>query len=321
VDWLALLVGLGLLLGGGEILVRGATALARSLGISPLVIGLTVVAFGTSAPELAVNITATLRGQGSISFGNIVGSNIANIGLVLGIAALVRPLKVQPSVVTREIPIMLGATLLAVLLASDQLLGGAAGLVSRLDGLVLLAGFAVFLYLTVRSALRDRTDSFLDVATEEGKRLGPERVAQSVALTLGGLVGVVLGGQWTVTGAVGIATALGVSETIIGLTIVAIGTSLPELAASLIAVRHGQADLAVGNVVGSNVFNLLLVLGPTAMIRPIPVPAGGQGDLLVLVAVSLVLLPVTLTGQRIIRLEGAALLVGYWAYMLWRTFG
>ncbi len=320
-DWLALLVGLGLLLGGGEILVRGATALARSLGISPLVIGLTVVAFGTSAPELAVNITATLRGQGSISFGNIVGSNIANIGLVLGIAALVRPLKVQPSVVTREIPIMLGATLLAVLLASDQLLGGAAGLVSRLDGLVLLAGFAVFLYLTVRSALRDRTDSFLDVATEEGKRLGPERVAQSVALTLGGLVGVVLGGQWTVTGAVGIATALGVSETIIGLTIVAIGTSLPELAASLIAVRHGQADLAVGNVVGSNVFNLLLVLGPTAMIRPIPVPAGGQGDLLVLVAVSLVLLPVTLTGQRIIRLEGAALLVGYWAYMLWRTFG
>ncbi len=319
-DWFFLILGLLLLLGGGELLVRGATGLARSLGVSPLLIGLTVVAFGTSAPELAVNITAALRGQSGISFGNIMGSNIANIGLILGISALVKPLAVQRSLVLRELPIMLIATLAASLMALDHWFGGVSE-VGGLDGILLLVGFAAFMAYTVRVARKERRgNGFMAEAEELGSEGGDGGLALPALLTVLGLVGVIGGGHWTVEGAVALARGFGVSEAVIGLSLVALGTSLPELVTSLAAARSGHADLAVGNVVGSNLFNLLLVLGCTATLRPVSLPEGGLVDLAVMVGISLVLLPMAMTFQRRVnRFEGGVLLAVYCGYIAWRT--
>ena len=319
---LEILIGLACLYAGGELLVRGSTSLAKNLGVSTLIIGLTVVAFGTSAPELAVNITAALRGQSGISFGNIVGSNIANLGLILGLAAFVRPLDILRSMAVRDIPLMLAATVAVVLLSIRSLLGGQ-GTLGRVDGVLLLAGFGVFLALTLRRAMSERRGSAVARrASREASDREPSSMPLALLLTLLGLVGVLLGGRWTVVGATAIARSLGVGEEIIGLSIVAVGTSLPELAASLTAARRGQSDLAVGNVVGSNLFNLLLVLGPTALIRPLPVPIGGQRDLYALLFFSCLLLPMGLAGDRKInRVEGGLFLLCYCAYLAWRTLG
>ena len=254
--YLLLLFGLVILLSGGEGLVRGATSLARSFGVSPMVVGLTVVAFGTSAPELAVNAMAAIAGENEITFGNVIGSNIANIGLIVGITALVTPQVVHRSIVTRELPVMLGATLLTVALIRDSWFGGEVEMVSRRDGVILLIAFVGFIVMTVRVALKTRDDPFMAEAEEDR----PRSVARvmAFALTVVGLVGVLLGSKWTVDGATQVAEALGMSQAVIGLTIVAIGTSLPELTTSLFAAAKGHADLAMGNIVGSNVFNLCL---------------------------------------------------------------
>jgi len=322
-DWLILILGLGFLLGGGELLVRGATALARGLGVSPLLIGLTVVAFGTSAPELAVNITAALRGQGGISFGNIMGSNVANIGLILGITARGRPLGGHRTIITRELPFLLIVTIGASLMALDFFLGEAGGeAVGRIDGIVLLICFVGFMIYTMRAAKREREGNiFMEEVEEAGE--GPVMALPLAALlTVAGLAGVIGGGQWTVDGAVAIARVFGVSEAVIGLSIVALGTSLPELVTSLAAARAGHADLAVGNVVGSNLFNLLLVLGSTTVLRDVPLPEGGLIDLAVMVGLTIVLLPMAMgERRRINRFEGALLLATYLIYVGWRTLG
>ncbi|MCP4547845.1 MAG: calcium/sodium antiporter [bacterium] len=321
-DWFLLLAGLSLLFGGGEILVQGATAMARRFGVSTLVIGLTVVAMGTSAPELAVNMMAAFRGQMGLSFGNIIGSNIANTIFILGAAAMIRPLRILPSVSKRELPIMLLATLAVLVALGDPLFGGVS-VISRFDGLLLLLGFLLFIYLTFRRARRDR-QAFREAEESAEEAVHGREIGMVAAwlLTLGGLGAVIWGSDLTVRGATGIALAFGVSDAIIGLTIVAIGTSLPELVACLAAVRAGHSDLAVGNVVGSNIFNLLLVFGPTAMIRPIPLPAGGFTDLVVLAIASLLLLVLALApGKRITRPQGLALLIAYWVYLIWRSFG
>jgi cation:H+ antiporter len=312
-DLLLLLVGLILLLGGGDALVRGAAALARRLGISPLVVGLTVVAFGTSSPELAVNVTAALRGSGALSFGNIIGSNLANIGLIVGLTALLRPLRVQAVVVRRELPMMLLATAVAFVFALDSVLaGGATASYGRGEGVVLLLLLTVFIHYTITEILRQRESGGREVG------LAPASWSVRTSLVVGaaGLVALVFGAQLTVEGAVGIARAAGISEAVIGLTLVAIGTSLPELAASLVAAWRGHAGIAIGNVIGSNLFNLLLVLGLTATIWPIPVPEGGLIDLTALSILSVLLLVVCASpGRRIIRAEGALLLVIYLAYL------
>jgi cation:H+ antiporter len=308
-----LLLGLVLLLAGGDALVRGAADLARRLGISPLVVGLTVVALGTSAPELAVNVTAALSGSGSLSFGNVIGSNLANIGLVVGVAALVRPLDVQAVVVRRELPMMLLATGFALVFALDSVLAGAASSrYERGDGIALLLLLSVFLYYTAADVFRQRESRRGKV----GMAPGSWSVPVSLLVATAGLVGLLVGAHFTVEGGVGIARSAGVPEAVIGLTLIAIGTSLPELAASLIAAWRGEAGIAIGSVIGSNLFNLLLVLGATAAIRPIPVPAGGVGDLAVLCALSAVLWGVCVTQERrIIRAEGAALLTVYAVYV------
>ena len=324
---LVLAGGIVLLLGGGELLVRGAVAMAERLGVSPLLIGLTVVAFGTSAPELALNLAAAVNGNSGLSFGNIIGSNIANIGLILGVAAMIQPMRVHASVIRRELPLMLVVTLVAATLAlwprPETWMSAGAGL-SRLDGGILVGLFAVFLIYTTLAARRQRGPKsdvlFVQEVVEfgEGSRRRPLSIA--VALFLGGLVMLVVGGKLSEMGATGIARALGWSDEVIGLTVVAVATSLPELATSIIAARKGHADIAVGNVVGSNIFNVTLVLGVTACVHPVALPARGIESLFMMVLLSVLLIPMSRThGRMLSRFEGFILLVLYGGAMAYEV--
>jgi cation:H+ antiporter len=310
-----------MLLGGGNLLVRGASGSARSLPGSPLVIGLTVVAFGTSAPELVVNIAALIRGNDGLAFGNVIGSNISNTGLILGLTALVSPLRVTGMVIVREIPMMILVALVAVITGIDGVFTAAADSFSRPDGLILLLLLVVFIFYNVKDALRRRSEEEYLVQVEEHI---PSRPKESMSIggimVLAGLGLLAAGGKLAVTGAVGLASALGVSDALIGLTVIAVGTSLPELATSMIAALKNEPELAVGNVVGSNIINLSLILGLVCTVSPVDVPAGGRLDLVAMLLFSLILLPVSLTSRRkITRIEGAALLSGYCAYVVVRA--
>ncbi len=319
-DALQLSAGIALLIAGGEAMVRGAAALARQLGVSPLVVGLTVVAFGTSAPELAVNVTAAARGNGAVAFGNIMGSNLANIGLILAGSALLRGLSIQSIVIARELPMMLLASVAALIMGFDALRGQADARFDRSDGLLLLMLFGIFLYYTIAETLRRRgTDAFVQQVQERaiGDRFAS--LGRNAGLVAIGVVGLALGGHWTVAGAVDIAISLGVSKGLIGLTVVAVGTSLPELSASVLAARRGEADLAIGNVVGSNIFNVLFVLGLTASIHPVPVPEDGHVDLVVVAAVGAALLLVSAIRRSVDRSSGALFLLFYLGYVTWRA--
>jgi cation:H+ antiporter len=318
-DLLILAAGLVFLLGGGELLVRGASALARSLGVSPLAIGLTVVAFGTSAPELAVNIRAAVADSGTLAFGNIFGSNMANIGLIVGLSAVLTPLPIQNIIVRRELPMMLLSLAAATAMAFDIELGEPKDQFSRSDGLIFLLFFVIFMYYTVGDLLRQRQEDRegpkkIEVDGSEG---GPVR---DLLTALVGLVALLAGARMTVMGSVDLARALEIPEVVIGLTMVSIGTSLPELVAALAAVRRQQLDIAVGAIVGSNIFNTLLVAGATSVVRPMQIPEGGHLDLGVTIVLSLILmLNARSHNQLIIRTEGALLLFVYVAYMLWRV--
>jgi len=318
---LLLAAGLAMLRGGGNLLVRGASGIARSLNVSPLVIGLTVVAFGTSAPELVVNIAALIRGNDGLAFGNVIGSNISNTGLILGLTALVSPLRVTGMVIVREIPMMILVALVAVITGIDGVFTAAADSFSRPDGLILLLLLVVFIFYNVKDALRRRSEEEYLVQVEEHI---PSRPKESMSIggimVLAGLGLLAAGGKLAVTGAVGLASALGVSDALIGLTVIAVGTSLPELATSMIAALKNEPELAVGNVVGSNIINLSLILGLVCTVSPVDVPAGGRLDLVAMLLFSLILLPVSLTSRRkITRIEGAALLSGYCAYVVVRA--
>jgi cation:H+ antiporter len=312
----SLAAGLVLLLAGGEILVRGAVASARALGVSPLMIGLTLVGFGTSTPELVTSLKAALAGAPGVAVGNVVGSNICNILLILGLAALLRPIATDPRAFRRDGPVLVAATLACLgLLLADAL--------TRPAGAVLVAGLAAYVILTYRLE-RTGPDPAATMHAVGVETL-PERpgaLLRALPMAAAGLVLVVLGAGWLVDGAVTLARALGVSDTLIGLTIVAVGTSLPELTASLAAARRGQGDLAFGNVVGSNVYNLLGILGATALVQPIPVPAAIMAfDGWVMLAATLLLVLVAVTGWRVTRAEGAALLGLYALYLGWLVAG
>ena len=311
-DVLWLLIGLALLFGGGEALVRGAVAVASRLRVPPLVIGLTVVAFGTSMPELTVNLDAAVRQVPDISFGNIVGSNIANVGLLLGLTALIAPVAVHASVVVREIPMMILVSAAGLVLVADDFLAGrGANQIDRGDGLVLLLLFALFMYSLIADVVKGSADA--DPAPPSA---GAWR---SAGLIAAGLAGLMVGAQLTVTGAVGLAQTMGVPQVVIALTLVAVGTSLPELMTSLVAARRGQTDLAVGNIVGSNVFNLAFIMGLSAVIDPIGVPSGGTVDVVVMLGFALLLLPMAVTNRTISRREGLVLLLLYSAFMVWQA--
>lgn len=302
--FLALTIGLVVLTLGAELLVRGSAALALRLGLTPLVVGLTVVAFGTSAPELVVSLQAAQRGSAEIAVGNVVGSNLCNLALVLGLCALIRPLTTNRSVIWREVPILIGATLITVGMLANGYLGPG-------EGIVLAAGLIVYTTVTIRQARQDPNQS---LGEETPAKMG---LPLSIVFTLLGLVGLLFGSDLFVSGAVELAYLWGWSEAMIGLTIVAIGTSLPELAISVVAVKNGETDVAIGNVVGSSLFNLMGILGTAA------IAAGGiivtlqPFDLGMLVVITLALWPLVQTGHRIDRREGAALLFAYLAYAAW----
>ncbi|MGF1519027.1 MAG: calcium/sodium antiporter [Nodosilinea sp.] len=317
---LLLIAGGGLLLVGAEALVRGASKLASLLGIAPLIIGLTIVAYGTSAPELAVSMQSTLAGQGDIALGNIIGSNIFNVLVILGLSSLVAPLPVAQQLIKLDVPIMVGISALLLFFSLD-------GLLQPSDGIVLIIGGVVYtLFLIYQS----RRETNAEVQSEYDREYGPTPLGPhplgkwtwitNLAYMAVGLVALVGGSRLFVTGAVSIAQALGVSQLVIGLTIVAAGTSLPELATSAVATFRGERDIAVGNVVGSNIFNILTVLGITAVSSGsgIVIPSAVLNfDLPVMVAVAVACLPIFLTGNVISRWEGV-LFSGY--YVAYATY-
>ncbi|MFZ3041258.1 MAG: calcium/sodium antiporter [Thiobacillus sp.] len=310
---LMFVLGLAALVVGAEAMVRGASRLAVSWGISPLVVGLTVVAFGTSAPEMAVSVGAALSGTSDLAIGNVVGSNIANILLILGVSALVAPLLVHAQIIRQEVPVMIGATLLVVVMALD---GG----ISRVEAGLLFAlvmAYTVFLVVQSRRASKDDETEFAgEIPTSQWDR----HWSVQAALVLGGLALLVLGADWLVGAAVVFAKYFGVSDLVVGLTVVAIGTSMPEIATSLIAALRGQRDIAVGNVIGSNIFNLLAVLGAAGMASTggLNVPEAARNfDLWVMLAVAFACLPILLTGREIARWEGVVFLGYYAAYLLY----
>lgn len=307
-----LTAGFVALLVGAELLVRGASELAMAFGISPLVVGLTVVAFGTSSPELAVGLSSAWAGQADIAVGNVVGSNIFNILFVLGVSALVTPLIVAQQLVRWDVPIMIGVSVLVWAMAWD-------GAIGRLEGGALAAGLALYLWVAIRKGRKESAH----VAAEYRAALGDDgrRVATAMALQLAlvvaGLGLLVLGADWLVDGGVRLARALGLSELIIGLTIIAIGTSLPEVATSVVASIRGHRDLAVGNAVGSNIFNLLGILGLTAALSPKALAVAPQAlafDIPVMTAVAIACLPVFFIGNRLDRWEGGVFFTYYLAY-------
>ena len=311
-DPLLILLGLGLLVLGAELLVRGAARLAEAWGVSPLVVGLTVVAFGTSAPELAVSVFAALRGDGGadLALGNVVGSNIFNVLLILGAAAVVAPLAVEQKLVRRDVPLLIGVSALVLGFAMD-------GRVGRAEGLLLALGIVAYTVHAVVAGRRESAAVAAEYATAFAPAASPRQAPEAGRVVVG-LVLLVLGARALVDGASGVARAFGVSELLIGLTVVAGGTSLPELATSVVASLRGQRDIAVGNVVGSCLFNLLAVLGLAAAIAPDGVrvaPGALAFDLPVMLAVAVACLPVFVTGHRIARWEGALFLGYYAAYL------
>lgn len=319
-SFLGLIAGIAILIAGGAVLVRGASEIATRLGVSPLIVGLTIVGFGTSAPELVINVFGALRGETGIAFGNVVGSNISNLALVLGAAAVIAPIKIQGQLVMREVPLLLLATTIITVMALDQLLEGLPGIISRSEGFVLLSLFFVFIYVNVLDFVEARASDQLiaDIAHNPLIQTDPHSRFRWL-FVIGGLVLLFFGGELTIRNSVAIADSLGVPSTIIGLFIVAVGTSMPELVTSIVAATRGESDLALGNVVGSNIFNSLIVLPASSLISQIPVPQGGIGDLLVSLFLTAVLIPIFVYGQaRLGRAIGTLLLLGYFAYAVVR---
>ena len=294
-------------------LVEGASSIAKKFGISDLVVGLTIVAFGTSAPELTINIFSAMEGSTDIAIGNVLGSNIANIFLILGISAIIYPLVIQKNTTWKEIPFSLLAAVVLGIIANDVWIDGnpAGNFVSAIDGLVLLAFFIIFLVYTLEIAKEQQA------VTDELTKFLP--MWKAILFVVLGLLGLYFGGKYFVQGAIEIASQLGMSERLIGLTIVAVGTSLPEMATSVVAAYKKNADIAVGNVVGSNIFNIFFILGVTALIKPLPFTAASNFDIMVTIAASLLLFLTTLTlgRKKVDRVEGVIFLLLYGAYLFY----
>lgn len=306
-----LLIGLLLILIGANCLTDGSSSIAKKFGISDLVIGLTIVAFGTSAPELMVNVVAAVNGSAELAVGNVVGSNIFNILIIVGITALVMPIKVQKSIMNNEIPLVILSSLALVACASDSLIDGSSeNIISRIDGIILLLFFAIFMRYTFSIAKN---------SSESGEEIKSMPMWKACLFIVGGLAGLIFGGQLFVDGASEIARSLGVSEAVIGLTLVACGTSLPELATSIVAAVKKNPGIAIGNVIGSNLFNIFFILGTSATIKPLPMGKITNLDLLTLVASAVLFWIVGwfFKNKTITRAEGSVMVACYVAYTTW----
>ncbi len=310
-----LIVGFVFLVKGADFLITGSVAVAHRFDVSDIAIGLTVVAFGTSLPEFVVNIAASAQGSSGIAVGNVLGSNIANILLILGTSAVIAPVAVPSQSMAREIPFSLLAVLVLWIEANDPLLNSAdSAVLSRSDGLVFLCFFGVFLFYTAVAARNG-----IGVDTAAGPR-EDERISKAVLSVVAGLIGLYLGGKWIVDSAVRLAEAAGVSQEFVGLSIVAVGTSLPELAASVTAMLKKRGNLAVGNVIGSNIFNIFFVLGASSVVRPLPFTAASNVDILVVVFSTLALLGCLFADKKkeLKRIHGIIFLIFYVSYLLFR---
>ncbi len=315
-----LVIGLVMLVGGGALTVQGASQLATRAGISPMTIGLTVVGFGTSAPELVVNLFAAAQGETALALGNIVGSNISNLGLVLAAAALILPIEMHGQVVRREVPLLLLATTIITVMSLDGVIEGRPPQVGRSDAIVLGLVFGIFIYTIVLDILRMPDEDALIADIQSNPLVAREAVGRFWLLSLlGGVALLAVGARFTVDGAVDIAALLGISTTKIGLFIVAIGTSAPELVTSIIAAMRKEPDLAVGNLLGSNIFNSLFILPITALVTPITVSSGSITDLMVSWLFAATLIPIFFLGRsRLGRTSAVLLLIGYIAYAGYR---
>ncbi len=304
---LRLVIGFVLLVKGADLFVDGSSSVAKKFHIPTVVIGLTIVAFGPSAPELAVSMSAALKGSNDIAIGNVVGSNIFNTLVVLGASAALTPIAVEKGIIKKDYPLSIFAAVLLAVLSLDILFGADAMVISRVDGIVLLVCFAFFLYSTIKSALSGKTE----VEEEEIKNIP---IWKSLLFIVIGLAGIVFGGDLSVEGAKEIARFFGLSEALIGLTIVAFGTSLPELVTSVIAAKKGESDIAVGNVVGSNIFNIFLIIGASATILPMSVSGSYVFDMAVLVATMVIPFIVIAKTKKVSRAQGLIMIAAYIVY-------
>ena len=305
--------GVLLLLAGAEALVRGASALALRMGITPLVVGLTVVAIGTSSPELVVSVQAALAGQGGVAIGNVVGSNIANLGLIVGIAVLLSPMVVDPKLVRHDMPVMLVSMGLLVLFLLD-------GTLARWEGGILLAGAVLYTVEGITTSRREvREARAAEVPPEVEAALAEANVGfkRHILFVVGGVALLVYGSELLLDGAIATATRLGVSEAVVGLTLVALGTSLPELATTVVAARRGAAEIALGNAIGSNIFNVFSVLGPASLTAPISSEGVGEDVLAIMVAMGVLTFGFLFSGDRMRRWEGVLLVLAYGGYVWW----
>ena len=317
-DYILLIIGFVLLIKGADFFVDGSSSVAKILKVPTIIIGLTVVAFGTSMPELSVSVTAALRGSNDLAVSNVLGSNIFNLLVVLGCCALVKPVAAKWSLLKKEFPFSILITVILLLVDSDfsimKVLDGNKGFVlGRWAGLLFLILFVLYIYATVKSALRSRAEA-KDMEEEEYKTMSPLKSGIYIVL---GLIGIVWGGNLVVDSASSIALTFGWSQTFIGLTIVALGTSLPELVTSVVAARKGENDLAVGNVVGSNIFNILLILGVSSFITPITLDVTAVYDTIILIIASIVVYVSAISKREIQRKEGILFLVCYFAFFLY----
>lgn len=310
--YLLFILGFFILIKGADWLVEGASSIAKRLKVSSIVIGLTIVAFGTSAPEFIVNIFASINGNTEIAIGNILGSNIANVLLILGVSSIIYPLVTKHGTVWKEIPFSLLAALVLGILANDVIIDGSAtSALTRIDGLVLIGFFIIFLYYTYGIARSESNNTIKD-------DIKVTSTTKSILMIIAGLVGLTVGGKWIVDGAVQIANLLNISQSLIGLTIVAVGTSLPELATSVMAAHKKESDIAIGNIVGSNIFNIFWILGFSAIIRPLPFSPSSILDLLMTAGVSLILFITMFVGKKHIleRWQGVMMVLLYILYVI-----
>ncbi len=311
-SYLFLLVGFVLLIKGADLFVDGSSNIARLLRVPPILIGLTIVAFGTSSPEATVSIIAAMEGSSDVSLGNVIGSNIFNLTLVVGIAAIIFPLKVENETIRKEIPFTLlaGGALLVVI--NDVFLQDHSNnLITRSDGLIFLLFLSVFMYYVIEVALKSRQDSQNEAISDDIKW------GKNIGLTILGLAGIVFGGELVVSNGTEIAYAVGMSETLVGLTIIAIGTSLPELVTSITAALKKQSDIALGNIVGSNIFNILFVLGASSVITPLSVSSKVGIDVVIMLLLTILLLVFSRTNFRVGKREGAVLAIFYLMYLVY----
>lgn len=312
--YILFVVGFVLLISGANLLVEGSASIAKNLNISSIVIGLTIVAFGTSAPELIVNIFASVQGNTEIAIGNILGSNIVNILLILGVSSIIYPLATKENTVWKEIPLSLLAAILVGVMVNDTLLdGGTFSGLTKIDGIVLIAFFIIFLYYTFGISKVSGENTDLEIKDMS--------YMKSSLYIVGGLLGLVFGGKWIVDGAIKIAEGFNVSQSLIGLTVVAIGTSLPELATSAVAAYKKQSDIAIGNVVGSNIFNIFWILGLSAVINPLPFSKDSVIDIIMTIVASLILFLIMFIGKKhtVERWQGVIMIliyIGYVAYLI-----